>query len=409
MNLISAAGRLLSLEHSIIQLEAGRCVHASHKRMRCQACFDACPAAALKGSPVPTLDSERCINCLACLPVCPTGAFSAEDESLDLFTTADRLRSKSIELVCGRHPSPNTVFAEDAVPVQLSGCLAGLSASSFLALRALGVERIGLRGDACGECGLKPLTVQIRRQLRIAADHLEGAGLEAGIAWIDEVENRTTTKKPAANIHSRMISRRDLLRLKTEPVLNPFIANLKNPLPASANRPSRERIRIAYSIQRLNPPAEGESPWPAEELGYARVRVSEACTACGVCARTCPTAALIFQKQDDQSFVLAFQPRFCIGCEACAAVCAPGAVSVQHSPGFQEVFGRTQPDLLASGALTRCKRCRTQIAKREGVELCPLCEFRKKNPLGGVPPPGIQAIIDIKISDRKNDPSHRSK
>jgi ferredoxin len=127
-------------------------------------------------------------------------------------------------------------------------------------------------------------------------------------------------------------------------------------------------------------------------MGFAWLSVTEACTACGVCGHACPTGALRFDKNEAGStYTLAFSPRMCIGCEICACVCAPEALSLNHEPTFAQVFA-VETVTLQAGDLIRCDRCRTPIAARPGVKLCPLCEYRRTHPFGSGLPPGARQI-----------------
>jgi hypothetical protein len=67
-------------------------------------------------------------------------------------------------------------------------------------------------------------------------------------------------------------------------------------------------------------------------------------------------------------------------------VCLPDAIHLNHTPAFEEILGVKEPVIGASGNMVRCERCKTFMAKREGVTLCPLCEYRRMHPFGSRPP-----------------------
>jgi len=79
----------------------------------------------------------------------------------------------------------------------------------------------------------------------------------------------------------------------------------------------------------------------------------------------------------------------CIGCEACLRVCAPAALTVDHTPAFAQVFGAATQTLFA-GELARCDRCGTEMTARPGVTLCFVCAQRARNPFGQQLPPGLR-------------------
>jgi len=124
-----------------------------------------------------------------------------------------------------------------------------------------------------------------------------------------------------------------------------------------------------------------------EGLNFAFLTVSDLCTACGACGKACPTRALQFEKNEEgMTFSLSFSPQICIGCDLCDHVCLPDAIRMNHTPGFDEVFGGREHVLATAGELIRCERCRSWIAKREGVRLCSLCEYRRTHPFGSMMP-----------------------
>jgi ferredoxin len=121
---------------------------------------------------------------------------------------------------------------------------------------------------------------------------------------------------------------------------------------------------------------------------WAMLTASAACTACGVCARACPTGALRFDRDASLRFALNFIPRSCVGCEACVHVCFPAALTVDHAPAFQPVFGDPAVYTLAAGELGECPRCHAPMAVRPGETLCSVCAHWQLNPFGSRLPPG---------------------
>ena len=123
----------------------------------------------------------------------------------------------------------------------------------------------------------------------------------------------------------------------------------------------------------------GQSRWHGFRLG---VSVSEACTACGACARICPTSALQFGKYaGETAFQLTFQAAKCVGCDMCVHVCAPAAMNLDHHPTFARIFSQENV-IIRAGGLIKCKKCGAPTVALPGVELCPVCEFRRIQPFG---------------------------
>jgi ferredoxin len=124
-------------------------------------------------------------------------------------------------------------------------------------------------------------------------------------------------------------------------------------------------------------------------LGFASLSTTVACTACGACARACPTRAIQFiQNEKETTFMLALSARNCIGCEICVHVCVSSAISVNHTPTFIQIFGQEMVTLL-EGGLVKCKWCGILMAAQPEVHLCQLCENRRTRPFGSKKLPRI--------------------
>jgi ferredoxin len=155
--------------------------------------------------------------------------------------------------------------------------------------------------------------------------------------------------------------------------------------------PGRDRLRLLYAVKHM-PVSQPVHTGSLKDMDFAWVSVSELCTACGVCARICPTSALKFEKNEvETTYTLNFSARNCVGCEMCVHVCAPSAMSMDHNPTFSQIFSQENVSIHA-GELIKCKKCGALTAAQPGVDLCPLCEYRRTHPFGSMLPPGLKNI-----------------
>jgi ferredoxin len=389
MNLYSAAERLAAFDRSAVAFDPDRCLHAHDRFAECDACVRTCPVGAIESGKPPLLESEKCTHCLACLPACPLGAFSAKDSIPSLLNCITRSDSRVVELVCGRNPHVDRTGSQVSLGLQWHDCLAGLGAGGYMALAALGLEEVILRLDACQDCPWQPLRSTVEAQVALARQLLVPFQKENMFRCVDQVNE--PRQQPLLDVDNPPLTRRDLFRLAARQGQVAVARAMELNASRDSSQPGLDRMRVLGAIQYLPEPSSTADPQLVAG-DFALVSVSEACSACGACARACPTAALQFSLDEvSQTFQLDFSPSLCIGCELCIHVCEPGAVSVQHDPPFSTVLGSREAVRLFGGAFARCERCKAIYPARQGAKLCSLCEYRSQNPFGSRLPPGFRS------------------
>lgn len=397
MSFLDAAERFTSIDRSMVVLEIDRCLHHQDQFSACVACQDLCPVGAIEFGKAPVLRAESCQSCLTCLPACPTGAFQADDAVALLLNCVTRVETKSIELVCEKHICPEMGLA-DSGAVRVRGCLAGLGSGAYLMLAALGLEKVIVRTDACSSCEWKSLHGQVVRQVSQARQLLGMWGREESLVCVFEVEN--PVERLLWDAANPPLSRRDLFRMVAQQGQIAMARAMENKATGSGKVAGRNRRRLLGALEHL-PEIHLAQSMSLKGFEFANLSISGECTACGACAHACPTQALRFEQTDDEtSFTLTFSARNCVGCAVCEHVCAPGAVSLDYAPLFEQIFGAGEAVLAHSGKLARCSRCRALVAEREGTGLCTLCEQRQKNPFGSILPPGMK--VPERLVNRKS-------
>jgi ferredoxin len=114
------------------------------------------------------------------------------------------------------------------------------------------------------------------------------------------------------------------------------------------------------------------------------------CSLCEVCARRCPTGAIILERKKD-TFVLYFKHGACNGCggeKTCEAICPEEAITVRE---LEKSAGRRGKVLLVKSELLRCSYCdeyyspdiKLEKLGKKGLHheversLCPICRRLK--------------------------------
>lgn len=387
MSLLDAVERFASLDRSQVILDTKHCLHSQDQHSDCAACFSICPVQAITAGKPPVLDAELCQSCMACLPACPVGAYRADDDVADILNCATHIEDQPVELLCGLHPHPETGADSETVGIQIRGCLAGLGTGAYLTLSALGMKRIAARTDACRACKWQTLSPEISRQTGRANRFLSAWGEANLVTCLDELE--APVERVLWNAKNPPLSRRDLFRMVARQGQVVMARAMENGVTTFKMQPGRDRMRLLSAMSHLSEPSSNSSV-DLSSFGFATLTISKTCTACGVCGRACPTEALRFEKNDEEmTFSITFSAQRCIGCDLCEHVCFPGAITLDHAPTFEQVFGTKKPTVVESGPTVRCERCNTLMAAREGVTLCPLCEYRRTHPFGSMLPKSL--------------------
>ena len=390
MNLLSLAERLAALEDAPpIRLNADQCLHARHRFSTCDACVRTCPTNALHLNGSITLNAETCAVCGECLHVCPTGALDGNDGAAELLNCITRLdQPRRIELACSQHAAPEKGSPDTDVVVRTNGCLAALGPSAYLSLLVLGVERVTVRLDACVTCPIGEVRNAVSNTLSIVHRVLAPFGIGNRVMGLNAVSDQTD--RPVYDAQNPPLSRRNLFRVFAANGPRPIVRVLvgEDDQPAVVKLPSRERRRLINVLKHL-PSTDLNAP--LEGLPFARMTADDRCTACGVCARICPTGALSFTTTADDIYLLAFSSGACIDCGACIKMCDPGSLQ-RAGATFADVL-TSEPVALRAGKLRSCTACGAQFAAETSSDLCPRCDFRRKNPSGSRLPPGLKKPV----------------
>jgi formate hydrogenlyase subunit 6/NADH:ubiquinone oxidoreductase subunit I len=366
----------------------------------CKACLEVCPVDAILPGKVPGLDSTKCETCLACLPVCPVGAFAADDAVASLLNAVTHLDGGELELLCEKNQQAELGVSETSTGIRVRGCLAGLGTGGFLALAAIGLERIIVRMDACSACNWGTLFGQVQAQVNQANNALEGWGKAGNINIVTVLDS--PVDRPLWKSTNPPISRRDLFLFAARQGQIAIARSIENGQPQSSHRPGRNHLRMVGAIKHLPVPMSPEKI-NLGDMGFASVSTTEACVACGTCTRGCPTNALQFKKNENEtSFVLSLSVKNCIGCGMCVHVCTSKTLTMDRSPLFTRIFGEEMV-ILRQGELVKCEQCGVLIAARPDVHLCQFCDYRKSHPFGSMQVPGtITPKAPVKMENQES-------
>ncbi|RME77960.1 MAG: hypothetical protein D6784_03065 [Chloroflexi bacterium] len=371
-----------------ITVHPERCLNARFRLRHCTLCADACPTDAIRVTGgTPSLNPNDCVHCGVCLHHCPTEAFTRTDSlPAKLVQTAAALPHQPVDLLCPRHPTPDRGPAAQAI--QTHRCLAGLSPATLVELAVQGPE-IWLDDTPCAACPLGAVHPVLQETVA------QANGWAALLARARPIRLRTEERPEAETARARSVydatqpplPRRGLLGIFKKAGQEITAADEKiemirvgKDIPVTERLPQAlppQRKKLLDLLQQAAPPAEvAAHPLPIADISIDPAR----CTACGLCARFCPTAALKFLS-DGSEFALALQPALCLGerCGICLPACPEDALTLRPAQSSAAVL-RRKPLIL--GRLGRCARCEEPIAVGEGLpDTCFACRPRNAGDL----------------------------
>jgi ferredoxin len=361
------------------------------------------------------LDQDTCVRCGLCLNLCPTGVFPQTDlPESRLIQAIAPSPDQLIELACPRKEPADLSRVPGASVIRTPRCLAALSVPALLELATTG-KTLWLNDSICAVCPIGRVHGAIQGAVNAANRWLQGMGhapalrsyLTAGEELVGEAVSR-----PVMRGDRPIMSRRDFFRSLTRTtgqatasmVAGSGIVFPDESSSAHAREPGSsddggswegaghrlphrippQRQHLALVLRRLEP--DPLASVPTAGLPIADVSVTEACTACGLCAQFCPTEALSFVN-DEAYYVLNFSAALCLGedCGLCAIGCPTQAVRFGKEVVAEELLS-TQPRPIKAGRLSPCAQCGALTDAPDEVEeppqapLCYVCQARAHRP-----------------------------
>lgn len=392
MNLLGVAVKLASAVNQPLALDKARCVRSNDRLALCDRCMRACPVGALQTDSPITLNEKICVNCGWCLHDCPTGAFTGEDGTDPLLQFLLQFpQGETIELACSQHDEPELGSSSKANVIQTDRCLAALGPSIYAWLMARGMSQVIVRLDACADCAAGKVRDSMQADLG-ALEKLFNTAATQRIVVVRASDPGWKDREVKA-INDLPVSRRELLRRMTQDAPKTAARALAtDPSDPKVKAPPRERQRLLDALARAQVLNREQI---VQGLGAIRLGVNEKCSACGACARVCPTGALLFAVTDQKDYRLDVRVGACTDCGVCLDVCEPTALARDRAPSAAE-FIAVDPVVLSAGKLKECTRCGAKFAAQIPGDLCSICNFRQQNPFGSRLPPAIAARLQKK-------------
>jgi len=341
-----------------------QCVNAGFRGAGCTRCADICPVKAITIRPGATLlDPGTCMRCGACLPTCPTEAIGARSPDRRLhFALADVPRRSAVVIVCARDAT-----ASWSLPVlRHDRCLAALGAEELLDLAGEAERDLWLDDSACSTCDLGQLWTAIAVAVRDgnALRQTLGLGPLLHLTTDEAVPAAGARLTPAIESRGGAMSRRGVFRRLVDEVSERFT------LHSAGTAPPRRRQRVLARLRAWRPPPVVTTA-TVSVAGFGHVTIDhDRCSACGLCARFCPTGSLTFletaNEHGDRAFSLATHPAACVACGLCTVACPDAALTLEPRVDPAALLADST-ETLTTGLLTSCQICGVATAGSDGA------------------------------------------
>lgn len=357
---------------SLLELSPARCVRALSVNSLCSHCSDVCPtnAIALTGQ-LPSINQSFCVGCAGCVAVCPSEALALDD-----FNPTEFFFSFASE-------EGNLVSCQKNIP-----CIAALSSEHLISLCSL---KKGLVLDIghCNNCEIGHKVLEVMEERLNSANYL----LEA-----IEVENRVVCEKIAFSsgetnepkerrdffktFHLRGIAKaRHDFEKEVQSSTDEFVEMSIDSSHTQELRTKKitDRRKLFFTaLKRVEKPSQFHVVDGAMISFTSQKIMDEAkCTACQMCYRVCPTAAL---TSDMRNSKIDFDPFLCVKCHLCHDVCESDAISLSTSYNLKEWF-EPKVQNLVTYLVRRCDECDALFSSVGGEKICRRCQLEEEEAL----------------------------
>ena len=353
----------------MLKLNAGLCVRSLSVESECNKCEVVCPTEAIVvgDNPLPSINFSSCVNCGACVGVCPSEALELEEFSSTNFFF-DFIEDEEKILSCRKN-----------LP-----CIAALSVEHIISLAVLKKELIFDMGY-CDSCEIaSTCKKQIEANYEEATYLLEAMESEAeikleNICYENESQQPTQRRDFLSAFNLKTVAKvkksfEDEVQKASDELVEHTLQKADIALLKRKTIPNKRKL-LFTAIKRVEKPSIFHTV-DATEVSFTSQKImdEEACTACQMCYRVCPTGAL---SSDLKNSKIDFDPFLCIKCQICHDVCEPDAIKLSKAYNIKEFFEPQVVNLIAF-SVKRCDECNMIFSSNNAEDtLCRRCKIEE--------------------------------
>ena len=300
-----------------------------------------------------------------------------------------------LELACAEHPDPSTGPVAGTV-VRLPTCAADVAPHEVVELLGVGAARVEIRLDGCADpartvAHLGPVVAVVAagapgRLLLTRTDTTmpSGTGTTAPAVPAEPSDDgRVATGSPAPARRRPVRRHHRVLDAAHMPVSRRGLLGLGPGAGRALPPETDDHARLTAAVAALVPAGSAAleaKPSPASRL------TARGCTACGVCVLACPAGALGWRESGSGPVLATLEQSVaaCDGCLRCVGLCPAGVLAEAGRHPWADVLSDATVPVVTL-ATARCDRCGARFPTTTGGALCPVCDFRRRNPFGSMP------------------------
>jgi ferredoxin len=255
-----------------------------------------------------------------------------------------------------------------------------VSENVIIGAALLGFDRVSLVTGVCSECRVEHGEELLSRSVTCATAVLESMALleNISIAVVQESGERERMwgrREIFSSVARHMRYHAALFGHRTERAIR---GRLSRELGGEgrAETPSPRRELLRELLGRSERASRAVIAY-RRDFPWGRIRVREAeCSACGVCARVCPTGAICEEAEKGSHYRLHFDASACTNCGLCQEACP--LIEFDELFALADIAGG-QSRIVASVELSSCVVCGEVVPSGRG-EACPTCKKRQVGP-----------------------------
>ena len=351
---------------SLISLDVSKCVRSLSKGSECNSCESVCPTGAIviAENILPSINFSSCVGCGACDAICPNEALSLDDFSQTNFF---------FEFL---EDEDNLISCRKNVP-----CIAALSVENIISM-AIFKKEILFDMGYCGECDIaSSCHAQILKNYEEASYVLDAMESKSvikleDVKFSDEKEQKSDRRDFLRSINLKSVAKtkhtfEQEVKKAGDELIEHFLQKTDIALLKQKRIPQKRKL-LFTSLKRLEKPSKYHVV-DANELSFTSQKLmnEDACTACQMCYRLCPSGAL---TSDGKNSKIEFDPFLCLKCNVCHDVCEPNALTLSSSFNIKEFFEPKAQNLIYF-TVRRCDECNSVFSTNSDDELCHRCKI----------------------------------